>query len=110
MTIHELREALACRAGGFGVSECSPRRLLLEEVLEAGLPAYFFDHGEQLVYLEGELYDLSEAKRGHGPLQALPHSIIENGVGIDYGWHHTGHCACPLCRPSRQVGSTEAVA
>ncbi len=110
MTITELRDVLPCRPDRFGVSHCSPRRLLLEEVLEAGLPAYFFDHGEQLVYLDGELYDLSDAKKGKGSLRALPHSILESGVGIEYGWHHSEHCACPLCRPSRRVGSSGAVA
>lgn len=110
MTISELREALTRRPGGFDVSDCAPRQLLLEEVLEAGLPAYFFDHGEQLVYLDGELYDLSEATRDRGAPHALPHTVLESGVGIEYGWHHSKHCACPLCRTSHRIASGEAVA
>jgi hypothetical protein len=110
MTMRELREVLSRRADGFDASDCSPRRLLLEEVLEAGLPAYFFDHGEQLVYLDGELYDLSAASKASGPLQALPHSVLESGVGIEYGWHHARPCACPLCHPSRRVGADEDIA
>ena len=110
MTLTELREALACRPDQFGRSSCSPKRLLLQEVLEAGLPAYFFDDGEQLVYLNGELYDLTEAKSASGALQPLPREILESGVGIEYGWRHTRHCACTLCRTSAQVDSGNAVA
>ena len=97
MTISELRDALACRPGRIGPEDCSSRRLLLEEVREAGLPAYFYDHGEQLVYLDGELYDLAEAKAGQSGVRPLPHTVIETGVGIEYGWHHTTHCACRFC-------------
>ena len=27
----------------------------------------------------------------------LPHAILENGVGLEYGWRHIADCACPYC-------------
>jgi hypothetical protein len=110
MTVAELREALACRPDQFGASSCSPKRLLLKEVREAGLPAYFFDDGEQLVYLDGELYDLAELKAAPGSLRPLPREILESGVGIEYGWRHTRHCRCSLCRAAGRRDAQESVA
>ena len=108
MTIHELRDAVSCRHGRFGPDDCSPARLLLDEVRAAGLPAYFFDHGEQLVYLDGELYDLAAADET-AP-RPLAHTILESGVGIEFGWHHTGRCACRFCRPVQGMDAQDAVA
>ncbi len=110
MTITELRDTFSCRRGRFGPEDCAPRSLLLEEVRAAGLPAYFFDHGEQLVYLDGELYDLAEAPPGKPAPKPLPHAVLESGVGIEYGWHHTGRCACRFCRSAQVAGTEDAVA
>jgi hypothetical protein len=104
MTVTELREALARRPDQFGASACSPKRLLLEEVREARLPAYFFDDGEQLVYLDDELYDLADVKGDSGAVRPLPREIIESGVGIEYGWRHTRRCGCALCHGVAQGG------
>ena len=109
MTATELREALARRPDLLTKSACSPKALLLEEVRRAGLPAYFFDDGEKLVYLDGELYDLADARAGTGA-RALPREVLESGVGIEYGWHHIEHCACALCRSADHSKATDAVA
>jgi len=110
MTITELREALTSRAGRVRPEDCSPRQLLLEEVREAGLPAYFFDNGERLVYVDDQLYDLAGDDPGQRPPRPLPHSIIECGVGVEAGWRHTGRCACRFCRTVRPVPAQDAVA
>jgi len=78
----------------------SRARLSIEEVRESGLPAYFFDHGEHLLYLDGELYDLEErdaALRAGSQPRPLPHQILEDGVGVEYGWRHAAGCVCPHC-------------
>lgn len=99
MTVTELREALARRLEQARRVGCADTQLLLDEVRRSGLPAYFFDHGEQLVYLDGELYDLAEtAPDGGVTVRPLPHQVLESGVGIEYGWRHRADCACPLCR------------
>jgi hypothetical protein len=108
MTATELREALARRPDLLAKSACSPKVLLLDEVRRAGLPAYFFDDGEKLVFLDGELYDLAETRAGTGAPRPLPREVLESGVGIEYGWHHIEHCACPLCRSADHA--TDAVA
>jgi len=89
-------------------------RLSLDQVRESGLPAYFFDHGEQLLFLDGELFELREResslKKGSRP-KPLPHRILEDGVGIEYGWRHAADCGCPMCWHRERHGSgQEAVA
>jgi hypothetical protein len=88
--------------------------LSLEEVRESDLPAFFFDYDEHLLYLDGELFDLGDGEAtwmaGSHPLP-LPHQILEEGVGIEFGWRHTANCACRFCgkrAPQEQV--KEAVA
>jgi hypothetical protein len=110
MTATELREALARRPDTIAAHSFSPTRLLLEEVRRAGLPAYFFDDGEQLVFLDGQLYDLAEARAADGMVKPLPQEVLESGVGIEYGWRHAKHCACPLCHPAKQADPADAVA
>jgi hypothetical protein len=80
--------------------------LSLDEVQAIGLPAYFFDHGEHLMYLDSELYDLraddlrdavTTRVAGSRP-PVLPHRVLEDGVGIEHGWRHVAECGCPYCR------------
>jgi hypothetical protein len=110
MTATELREALARRPDTIAAQCCGPKRLLLEEVRRAGLPAYFFDDGEQLLFLDGQLYDLAVARGADGAIMPLPQEVLESGVGIEYGWRHAKHCACQLCRPAEQADAADAVA
>ncbi len=78
------------------------RRLSLQEVRESGLPALFFDYGDALLYLDGRLYNAGDwvtPDVTSTPPQPLPAQILENGVGIEYGWQHAAGCACRFCAP-----------
>ena len=58
VTTKGLREARR-HWGEDGQRAARSRALLsLKEVRASGLPAFFFDHGEHLLYIDGELYDL----------------------------------------------------
>jgi hypothetical protein len=102
-----LADAAMTRSGRVHIADCSDAKLLLREVRDTGLPAYFFDHGERLLYLDGDIYDLREvgaaARAGTRPLP-LPHAILETGVGLEYGWRHVADCGCPYCRDESPAG------
>jgi hypothetical protein len=88
--------------------------LLLEEVRASGLPAFFFDYDEHLLYLDGELFDLHEGdaawQSGSRP-RPLPRHILEDGVGIEFGWRHQADCRCEYCwKQAVQETVHEAVA
>ena len=73
----------------------SRRRLSSVDVLASGEPALFDDFGERLLYADGRLIDLVAARRSsEGALLAplLPASIIETGVGLEFGWRHAAAC------------------
>ena len=72
------------------------RRLCLEEVLEAGLPAVYERYGERLLYLEGRIFDA----RDPGALAEV--AFITTGaaveaVGLEFGWQHAADCSCDFC-------------
>ena len=88
--------------------------LTLEEVRASGLPAFFFDYDEHLLYFDGELFDLHDGdaawRAGSHPLPLPPH-ILEDGVGIEFGWRHAAECACNYCwKPELHERPREAVA
>jgi hypothetical protein len=108
-----VKEVRARRDGG-AAEGARPRPLLsLDEIRASGLPAYFHDHGEELLFLDGELFDLREAEAaqhaGKEP-QPLPREILENGVGIEYGWRHVPDCVCHYCWQRALEAAGEAVA
>ena len=88
--------------------------LSLEEVRASGLPAFFFDYDEHLLYRDGELYDLHDgdtAWQASPRPRPLPRAILEDGVGIEFGWRHQADCPCRYCRKQMpQETSKEAVA
>jgi hypothetical protein len=87
--------------------------LSLAEVRETGLPALLLDFGESLLYLDGEIFEvdasLAPLRVGAHPVP-LPAVILATGVGIDYGWHHAGHCACRFCSKGGRPDAQEASA
>ena len=91
----------------------SPVPLSLAEVRESGLPALLLDFGEALLYLAGEIFEVDASM---APLRVdsrpapLPAVILATGVGIDYGWHHAGHCACRFCSKGGGPDAQEASA
>ena len=91
----------------------SPVALCLAEVRESGLPALLLDFGEALLYLDGEIFEvdasLAPLRVGSHPVP-LPAVILATGVGIDYGWHHAGHCACRFCSKGGRPDAQEASA
>jgi len=110
------------KAGHFegGAPYARSRALLsLDEVRASNMPAYFYDYSEELLYLDGELFDLREvetAERAGATPLPLPHEILDNGVGLEYGWRHVAGCVCHYCwqRSGKPTGETrragEAVA
>lgn len=91
----------------------SPVALSLAEVRETGLPALLLDFGEALLYVDGEIFEvdasLAPLRVGSHPVP-LPAVILATGVGIDYGWHHAGHCACRFCSKGERPDTQEALA
>jgi hypothetical protein len=91
----------------------SPVPLSLAEVRESGLPALLLDFGEALLYLAGEIFEVDASMAplhvGSHPVP-LPAVILATGVGIDYGWHHAGHCACRFCSKDGRPDAQEALA
>jgi hypothetical protein len=91
----------------------SPVPLSLAEVRESGLPALLLDFGESLLYLDGEIFEvdasLAPLRVGAHPVP-LPAVILATGVGIDYGWHHAGHCPCRFCSKGGRPDAQEASA
>jgi hypothetical protein len=75
------------------------RLLALGEVKESGLPAFFFDYGEVLLYLEGDLFSVQagDGARDQPVLVPLPPGIMGRGLGIEYGWRHLLDCSCCFC-------------
>jgi hypothetical protein len=94
------REVGAGRSTDGAASARSRTLLSLDEVRASGLPAYFYDYSEELLYLDGELFDLRDVeaagRAGADPLP-LPREIIDNGVGLEYGWRHVAGCVCHFC-------------
>ena len=69
------------------------RRLSLEDVLKAGLPAVFREFGEQLLFMDGRFYDASDP----GSLAEILVGVVyepEQAVGLEFGWRHVGDCPC----------------
>jgi hypothetical protein len=85
--------------------------LSLAEVRESGRPAYFYEYGEALLYRRDQLFDLRDWRgflRTGAPPSPLPATVLEQSVGIEYGWRHADACDCRLCRPPAAVSLVRA--
>jgi len=85
------------------------RRLSIEEVLEAGLPAVYEQYGERLLYLDGRILDASDPA-ALGEVMAVSTGTSNQAVGLDFGWRHVSECSCVHCatRPGK-AGTATAV-
>ena len=79
----------------------SRRRLTLDEVRQASVPAVFRAFGDHLIYVGGTVYSLP-AEPDPDDLAtnlSLPGTyVVSEEVGIEFGWEHLHDCDCPLCR------------
>jgi hypothetical protein len=103
------------RAWKDAIEEAAASRavLSLAEVRESGRPAFFFDYGEALLFIDGELFDLQHwgaALQLDADPMPLPRVVLEHGVGIEYGWRHAGECDCEACSPVGKAALQEGVA
>lgn len=76
-------------------------RLSLEDVINAGLPAFYDDHGETLVYRDGCIFEGTTSDTPVGdPIIVLGRAA--EAVGLEFGWRHHRDCTCRFCsgRPS----------
>jgi hypothetical protein len=74
--------------------------LTLEEVRESGLPAFFVDFGESLLYKRGQLFEVRDRDAWRPEVLSrvpLPAEVLATGVGIDSSWRHAARCACRYC-------------
>ena len=81
------------------------RRLSLVDVVSVGLPAVYQQFGEQLLYVDGTIFDASDP--------SLPSEILnvtdetDEAVGLEFGWQHAGDCSCHLCASERTETTTQ---
>jgi hypothetical protein len=72
------------------------RRLSLEDVFKAGLPAVFQEFGERLLFMDGRIYDASDSSS----LAEILLGVVcepDQTVGLEFGWRHAGDCSCLFC-------------
>lgn len=103
----------AGRSGGAKTPAARSHTLLtLAEVRASGLPAVFSDHGEHLLFQDGELFELRDGEAGwqaDSRPQPLPRRILADGVGIEYGWRHSAGCRCRYCAKPAETDDAGAV-
>jgi hypothetical protein len=90
------------------------RRLALEDVVAVGRPAVYRRFGDELLFLEGRIFDVSvpgsPAEVTFESPASHPH-IARLAVGIEFGWQHALHCSCPVCSSqAAPTGVTKAAA
>ena len=75
------------------------RRLSLTDVVNAGLPAVYSQFGEQLLFMDGRIYDASDPSLlTEVPIAATGES--DETVGLEFGWQHAGDCPVASARTS----------
>ena len=80
----------------FAKASSAKRRLSLEEVLEAGLPAVYQQFGEQLLYMNDRIFDASDPG-SLAEILLIVAGEAERAVGVEFGWRHAGDCSCSFC-------------
>jgi hypothetical protein len=81
------------------------RKLSLADVVSVGVPAVYQQFGEQLLYVDGTIFDASDP--------SLPSEILnvtdetDEAVGLEFGWQHAGDCSCHLCASERTARNSQ---
>jgi hypothetical protein len=74
--------------------------LTFDEVVASGRPAVFEDFGDVLLFVDGRLFVLRDARQ-ETRKEELPLELdtrrIPHGVGFETGWRHADGCACAAC-------------
>ena len=81
------------------------RRLSLDEVLAAGLPALYERYGDRRLYWGGTIFDASN-QRALTEIPLIVAGTAIQAVGVEFGWRHGGGCSCRFC--SRQTADEAA--
>ena len=76
------------------------RRLSLADVLDVGLPAVYQQYGEQLVFIDGRIFDASDPS-APAEIHSNASDEADVAVGVEFGWRHVGDCSCRLCAADR---------
>ena len=74
--------------GVFAKARRAPRRLSLADVVSVGLPAVYQQFGEQLLYVDGTIFDASDPSLPAEILNVADES--DEAVGLEFGWQHAG--------------------
>jgi hypothetical protein len=80
------------------------RRLSLDEVLAAGLPATYQRYGDRLLYLDGRIFDASDPN-ALAEISPIAPGATVSAVGLEFGWRHAGGCACRFCLEGVAAGA-----
>ena len=85
------------------------RRLTFEEVLAAGRPAVYRQFGDDLLYVDGRLFDVRRPEAPTPIDVGLSSRAVDErepsrlSVGIEYGWRHAAACPCSYCSASTEA-------
>lgn len=82
------------------------RKLSLVDVVSVGLPAVYQQFGEQLLYMDGTIFDASDPSVPAEILNVADES--DEAVGLEFGWQHASDCSCHLCASERPAKSAPA--
>ena len=80
----------------FAEASRGKRRLSLEEVLQAGLPAVYQQYGDRLLYMDGTIFDATDP-RAVTEIPLIVAGAATQAVGLEFGWRQAGDCPCPFC-------------
>jgi hypothetical protein len=72
------------------------RGLSLEEVIEAGVPAVYQRYGDQLLFMDGRIFDARDPKELAETTLIVAGAGVQS-IGVEFGWRHVGDCPCPFC-------------
>ena len=96
--------------GVFAKARRAPRRLSLADVVSVGLPAVYQQFGDQLIYMDGSIFDASDPSLIAEIVNVADES--DRAVGLEFGWRHADGCSCLVCsndRPEERAQMTSVL-